>query len=116
MIKTGQQVIVVRRDGTQIKSKVQQVQVFDGLGRKNVEEAGAGDIVALIGLESRRHRRQHLRSDQSAAAGGDGDRAADADDDVQRERFAVRAARKASTSPAETSASGSSRNWKATSP
>jgi GTP-binding protein len=50
-IKTGQQVTIVRRDGTQIKSKVQQVQVFDGLGQKNVEEAYAGDIVALIGLE-----------------------------------------------------------------
>jgi GTP-binding protein len=51
-IKTGQQVTVVRRDGTQVKSKVQQVQAFEGLGRKNVDEAEAGDIVALIGLES----------------------------------------------------------------
>src|SRR5438094_2498434 len=51
-IKTGQQITIVQRDGKQIKSKVQQVQVFDGLGRKNVDEASAGDIVALIGLES----------------------------------------------------------------
>jgi GTP-binding protein len=51
-IRTGQQVTVVRRDGTQIKTKVQQVQAFDGLGRKNIEEAAAGDIVALIGLET----------------------------------------------------------------
>jgi GTP-binding protein len=51
-IKTGQQVVVVRRDGTQIKSRVQQVQSFDGLGRKNIDEAAAGDIVALSGLES----------------------------------------------------------------
>jgi GTP-binding protein len=51
-INTGQQVIVWRRDGTQVKSKVQQVQVFDGLGRKNVETAEAGDIVALVGLET----------------------------------------------------------------
>lgn len=51
-IKTGQQVTVVRRDGSQIKSKVVQVQIFDGLGRKNVETAEAGDIVAIIGLES----------------------------------------------------------------
>jgi GTP-binding protein len=51
-IKSGQQVTIVRRDGTQIKSKVQQLQSFDGLGRKNVESAEAGDIVALIGLES----------------------------------------------------------------
>src|SRR5215203_3440814 len=51
-IKTGQQIIMVKRDGTPVKTKVQQVQVFDGLGRKNVEEAAAGEIVALIGLES----------------------------------------------------------------
>ena len=51
-IRTGQQVTVVRRDGTMIKSKVQQLQAFEGLGRKNIEEAYAGDIVALIGLES----------------------------------------------------------------
>src|SRR5207253_4464893 len=51
-INTGQQITIVQRDGKQIKSKVQQVQVFDGLGRKNVDEASAGDIVAMIGLES----------------------------------------------------------------
>jgi GTP-binding protein len=51
-IKTGQQLIIVKRDGTQVKSKVQQVQAFDGFGRKNVDDASAGDIVALIGLES----------------------------------------------------------------
>ena len=51
-IKTGQQVVIAKRDGTQVKSKVQQVQAFDGFGRKNVDESEAGDIVALIGLES----------------------------------------------------------------
>jgi GTP-binding protein len=52
IIRAGQQVTVVRRDGTLIKSKVQQLQVFDGLGRKDAESVAAGDIVALIGLES----------------------------------------------------------------
>jgi GTP-binding protein len=51
-IRSGQQVTIVRRDGTQIKTKAQTVQVFDGLGRKDVEEAFAGDIVALVGLET----------------------------------------------------------------
>src|SRR5438874_4956832 len=32
-IKTGQQVTVVKREGAQAKTKVQQVQVFDGFGR-----------------------------------------------------------------------------------
>jgi GTP-binding protein len=52
VIKNGQQVVIVKRDGTQVKSKLQQLQVFEGFGRKNADEAAAGDIVALIGLES----------------------------------------------------------------
>src|SRR5437588_992727 len=51
-VKTGQQVAIIRRDGTQIKSKLQQVQEFEGLGRKNIDGLAAGDICALIGLES----------------------------------------------------------------
>src|SRR3954469_8062447 len=52
VVRTGQQVTMVKRDGTQVKSKVQQLQVFDGFGRKNADEASAGDIVALIGLDN----------------------------------------------------------------
>src|SRR4029078_13327314 len=48
----GQQVAIVKRDGTTVKSKVQQLQAFDGFGRKNVDSAAAGDIIALLGLES----------------------------------------------------------------
>jgi GTP-binding protein len=51
-IKTGQQVSVCKRDGTVVKSKVQQVMTYDGLGRKNADIVEAGDIIALIGLES----------------------------------------------------------------
>jgi GTP-binding protein len=51
-IKAGQPVTVIRRDESMIKTRAQQVQVFDGLGRKDIAEAAAGDIVALIGLES----------------------------------------------------------------
>jgi GTP-binding protein len=51
-VKTGQQVAVVKRDGTIVKTKVQQVQAYEGLGRKNVDESSAGDICSLIGLES----------------------------------------------------------------
>src|SRR4051795_380608 len=52
VIKSGQQVAIVKREGSIVKSKLQQLQVFDGFGRKNAEDAAAGDIVALIGLES----------------------------------------------------------------
>ncbi len=51
-IKSGQPVMIVQRDGAQISTRAQQVQVFDGLTRKDVAEAAAGDIVALVGLES----------------------------------------------------------------
>src|SRR5205085_9278163 len=51
-IRGGQQIAMVKRDGAVVKSKVQQLQVFDGFGRKNAEEASAGDIVALIGLDN----------------------------------------------------------------
>src|SRR4030095_9463518 len=50
-IKTGQQVLVAQRDGTQVKARVQQVKVFDGFGQKNADISEAGDIVALIGVD-----------------------------------------------------------------
>src|SRR3954451_8478716 len=52
VIRNGQQVVIVKRDGTQVKSKLQQLQVFEGFGRSNAEDAAAGDIVALIGLDT----------------------------------------------------------------
>ncbi|MCC6423542.1 MAG: translational GTPase TypA [Phycisphaerales bacterium] len=52
IIRSGQQIKIIRRDGKELTSRVQQVQVFDGLGRRTVEQAEAGDIVALVGLES----------------------------------------------------------------
>ena len=51
IIKTGQQVAVIKREGEKVLTRVQQVRVFDGFGQKDVEQAEAGDIVALIGLE-----------------------------------------------------------------
>ncbi len=51
VVKTGQQIIVAKRDGSQVKSKVQQVKVFDGFGQVNTDFSEAGDIVALIGVE-----------------------------------------------------------------
>lgn len=51
-IRSGQPVSVVKRDGTVVKSRVQQLQVFEGLGRKNADQVEAGDVVALIGLDT----------------------------------------------------------------
>jgi GTP-binding protein len=55
-IAAGQQVALVKRSdqgqGEPVRTRAQQVQVFDGLGRCDVASAEAGEIVALIGLES----------------------------------------------------------------
>jgi predicted membrane GTPase involved in stress response len=52
VIKTGQQVTIVKRDGTQVKSKVAAGAGVRRLRPQERREAAAGDIVALIGLES----------------------------------------------------------------
>lgn len=51
ILREGQQVSLVKRDGSIVKSKVKELFTFEGLGRKKVQEVEAGDICALIGLE-----------------------------------------------------------------
>lgn len=50
-IKQGQKVVVMKADGKQLPCTVVQLEQFDKLGRTPVQEAAAGDIVALTGLE-----------------------------------------------------------------
>ena len=50
-LKTGQQVMLIKRDGKQVKSRIKELFVFEGLGRLKVDEVQAGDICALVGLE-----------------------------------------------------------------
>ncbi len=50
-LKEGQQVTLVKREGSKVKSKIKEVFVFDGLGRKKVQEVQTGDICALVGME-----------------------------------------------------------------
>jgi GTP-binding protein len=51
VIKEGQQVIVVKADGTKEKHKLKEVFVFEGIERRKVAEVQAGDICALTGIE-----------------------------------------------------------------
>ncbi|MCB0471007.1 MAG: GTP-binding protein, partial [Flavobacteriaceae bacterium] len=51
VLKSGANVSLVKRDGKITKSKVKELHVFEGLGRKKVEEVFAGDICAVVGLE-----------------------------------------------------------------
>jgi GTP-binding protein len=47
-----QDVTVIDRHGVRSRQKVQQVFEFEGLSRKEVETIGAGDICAVVGLQS----------------------------------------------------------------
>ena len=50
-LKPGMSVALVNRDGDISKQRIKELNLFDGLGRKKVEEVNAGDICAVIGLE-----------------------------------------------------------------
>jgi len=50
-VRTKQDVMLVRVDGTQVNSRVTNLYVFEGLERAEVQEAGPGEIVALAGFE-----------------------------------------------------------------
>lgn len=51
IVKEGQDVALINRDGVIKKNRIKEVHLFEGLGRIKVAEAGAGDICALVGLE-----------------------------------------------------------------
>ncbi|HIL82262.1 MAG TPA: translational GTPase TypA [Pseudomonadales bacterium] len=50
-IMTGDQIVVVSRDGEERKGKILQVMGYKGLERAAVEQASAGDIVCISGVE-----------------------------------------------------------------
>lgn len=50
-IQVGQQIALVKREGQVVKTKVKELLVFDGLGKKKVERVYAGDICAIVGIE-----------------------------------------------------------------
>jgi len=50
-IKENQPVSLMKRDGKVVKSRVKELQIFEGLGRVKVSEVHAGDICAVVGIE-----------------------------------------------------------------
>lgn len=50
-LKKGQQVMHITRDGKMKKGQLTSIMVFNELARKEVDEAYAGDIIALSGIE-----------------------------------------------------------------
>ncbi|WP_283116044.1 translational GTPase TypA [Alistipes putredinis] len=51
-LKTGQNVTLAKRDGvTMQKSRIKELMVFEGLGKKKVDVVPCGEICALIGID-----------------------------------------------------------------
>jgi len=51
-LKPNMNISLVDRSGVITKSKIKELNIFDGLGRKSVESVQPGDICAVIGLEN----------------------------------------------------------------
>ncbi|HVT44635.1 MAG TPA: translational GTPase TypA [Thermoanaerobaculia bacterium] len=49
-IRQGTDVVLIRRDGAQVKGRVAKLSAFEGLKREDVTEASAGEIVAVAGF------------------------------------------------------------------
>ncbi len=50
-LKTGMNISLCKRYDIVEKQKIKQLMVFDGLGKKNVDEVHCGDICAVVGIE-----------------------------------------------------------------
>ncbi|UBB90159.1 translational GTPase TypA [Candidatus Kaistella beijingensis] len=51
-VKESQWIGLAQEDGKIIKGKVKELYVFEGLGKKKVQEVHAGDICAIVGFDS----------------------------------------------------------------
>ena len=51
-LQEGQQISLVRRDGSVAKSRIKELFVFEGLGRKKVATVQTGDICAIVGMDN----------------------------------------------------------------
>ena len=51
VIKENQQIALVQADGTFKKSRVKELYVFEGMGKRKVSEVIAGDLCAVVGLD-----------------------------------------------------------------
>lgn len=50
-LNEGMNITISHRDGTQEKTRIKEIHVFEGMGQKKVDEVHSGDICAIVGLE-----------------------------------------------------------------
>jgi GTP-binding protein len=51
VLKDGENVVLMQTDGSIKKTKVKELYVFEGMGKKKVAEVIAGDLCAVVGIE-----------------------------------------------------------------
>lgn len=51
-LNVGQNIVLMKRDGSQQQSKIKELNIFEGLGRRKVDEVSCGDICAVVGLDN----------------------------------------------------------------
>jgi GTP-binding protein len=52
VLKESQAVVLMQADGTVRRTKVKELYVFEGMGKKKVTEVVAGDLCAVVGIEN----------------------------------------------------------------
>ena len=50
-LKEGMNVMLSKRDGSLVKSKIKEIHTFEGLGRAKASSVSSGDICAVVGVE-----------------------------------------------------------------
>lgn len=50
-LREGQDIALMKKDGSIVKQRIKELHVFEGMGRKKVQEVSSGDICALVGID-----------------------------------------------------------------
>ncbi len=50
-LREGMEIALCKRDGSVVKQRIKELDVFEGMSRTKVESASSGDICALVGLD-----------------------------------------------------------------
>ena len=50
--REGQDIMLIKRDGTQQKARIKELHEFVGFGRKHCSEIASGDICAMVGIDN----------------------------------------------------------------